>query len=58
MMSRATSPDSAVKKAENMTTTELPACGRCGSTALHHVVHGMPTHDMFEAEQPTNSHGS
>jgi ribosomal protein S27AE len=26
---------------ENMTTmtneTEVPACGRCGSTALHHV---------------------
>ena len=28
--------------------TEVPACGRCGSTALHHVVYGMPTVDLFE----------
>jgi len=37
---------------ESMTTktneTEVPACGRCGSTALHHVVYGMPTVDLFE----------
>ena len=41
---------------ENMTTktneTEVPACGRCGSTALHHVVYGMPTMELFdEAER-------
>src|SRR5262245_5550853 len=34
-----------------MTTTEVPACGRCGSTALHHVVHGMPTGELFEEAQ-------
>ena len=32
--------------------TEVPACGLCGSTALHHVVYGMPTEELFEeAEQ-------
>ena len=34
-----------------MTQTELPACGRCGSTALHHAVHGMPSHELFEEGQ-------
>jgi len=34
-----------------MTTTEVPAGGRCGSTAVHHVVHGMPTSELFEEEQ-------
>jgi hypothetical protein len=29
-------------------TNESPACGRCGSTALHHKVHGMPTQELFE----------
>ncbi|WP_156616803.1 hypothetical protein [Mycobacterium sp. 852014-52144_SCH5372336] len=29
-------------------TNLSPACGRCGSTALHHKVHGMPTHELFE----------
>ncbi|KUI15387.1 hypothetical protein AU191_06625 [Mycolicibacterium acapulense] len=29
-------------------TNESPACGRCGSTALHHKVHGMPTPELFE----------
>ena len=28
--------------------TEVPACGRCGSTALHHVAYGMPTRGLFE----------
>lgn len=33
-------------------TNETPACGRCGSTALHHKVHGMPTAELFdEAER-------
>lgn len=41
---------------QNMTTmtneTEVPACGRCGSTALHHVIYGMPTMELFdEAER-------
>lgn len=32
--------------------TEVPACGRCGSTALHHVIYGMPTMELFdEAER-------
>jgi hypothetical protein len=32
--------------------TEVPACGQCGSTALHHVIYGMPTVDLFdEAER-------
>ncbi|MFG1931751.1 hypothetical protein ACGFK1_14015 [Mycobacterium sp. NPDC048908] len=30
------------------TDAAVPACGRCGSTVLHHVVYGMPTHEMFE----------
>lgn len=29
-------------------TNESPACGRCGSTALHHKVFGMPTPETFE----------
>ena len=29
-------------------TNKSPACGRCGSTALHHKVHGMPTEELFE----------
>src|SRR5689334_10102257 len=33
-------------------TNTSPACGRCGSTALHHKVHGMPTPELFdEAER-------
>ena len=39
----------------NMTTmatrTEVPACGRCGSTALHHVAHGMPSMDLVDEAQ-------
>jgi len=34
-----------------MTATEVTACGRCGSTALHHVVHGMPSLELFEEAQ-------
>ena len=34
-----------------ITTTEVPACGRCGSTALHHAVHGMPSHELLEEAQ-------
>lgn len=29
-------------------TDEIPACGRCGSTALHHRVYGMPSAELFE----------
>lgn len=29
-------------------SNERPACGRCGSTTLHHRVFGMPTQEMFE----------
>lgn len=32
----------------DMTEPPSLACGRCGSTALHRVVHGMPTADLFE----------
>lgn len=28
--------------------TEVPACGRCGSTALHHVAYGMPSGDLVD----------
>lgn len=31
-----------------MMTTEVPACGRCGSTALHHVSYGMPSYELLE----------
>lgn len=31
-----------------MTDQLIPACGQCGSTALHHKVFGMPTEDLFE----------
>jgi hypothetical protein len=34
-----------------MTATEVTACGRCGSTALHHVVYGMPNQELFEEDQ-------
>jgi hypothetical protein len=34
-----------------MTKTEVPACGRCGSTALHHLVHGMPSQELFDEAQ-------
>jgi hypothetical protein len=34
-----------------ITTTEVPACGRCGSTVLHHAVHGMPSHELLEEAQ-------
>ena len=33
----------------NLTTgTEVPACGRCGSTALHSVAYGMPSMALVE----------
>jgi hypothetical protein len=33
-------------------TNERPACGRCGSTALHHRAFGLPTPELFdEAER-------
>jgi hypothetical protein len=31
--------------------TEVPACGRCGSTALHHVAYGMPSMDLVDEAQ-------
>lgn len=34
-----------------MTKTEVPACGRCGSSALHHVVHGMPSQELVDEAQ-------
>ena len=34
-----------------MNETAVTACGRCGSTALHHVVYGMPTMDLFDDAQ-------
>jgi hypothetical protein len=34
-----------------MTKTEVPTCGRCGSSALHHVVHGMPSQEMVDEAQ-------
>src|SRR5262245_8534983 len=34
-----------------ITTTEVPACGRCGSTALHHMAYGMPSHELLEEAQ-------
>jgi hypothetical protein len=37
--------------ANNITKTEVPACGRCGSTALHHVMHGMPSQELFDEAQ-------
>jgi len=36
----------------NMTTRdEVTACGRCGSTALHHVAYGMPSMDLVDEAQ-------
>lgn len=29
-------------------SNESPACGRCGSTTLHHRVFGMPTEELFQ----------
>jgi hypothetical protein len=37
--------------AKIMTKTEVPTCGRCGSSALHHVVHGMPSQEMVDEAQ-------
>ena len=35
--------------------TEVPACGRCGSTALHHVAYGMPSMELVdEADRRPN----
>jgi len=31
-------------------TVEVPACGRCGSTTLHHRTFGLPTPQAFEDE--------
>ena len=30
------------------TGTEVPACGRCGSTALHSIVYGMPSPELMD----------
>jgi len=31
-------------------TVEIPACGRCGSTTLHHKMFGLPTPEALEEE--------
>lgn len=33
---------------KKITSAEVPACGLCGSTALHHVAYGMPTMDLVD----------
>lgn len=41
-----------MKGERNMTTgDEVTACGRCGSTALHHVAYGLPSMGLVDEAQ-------